>query len=1064
MAEPPGPLTLSATLSGELAENPCATLRRFLVEASEPLAALQMRQELAVGGEFVVLEDWQTVTAGSGRLVDVPLWTGRNVVRFRGRTAESDWVDAPAEVVEIDAEPDLIRLRAQETESGFLLRWDALGDPGGDLELLLVPIDSTSAPASVTDLRLAAELERRSVARDAIDVDPTTRLRRFDLLVGRPTSADPTSYALALRAADGCQSAVVLVTRQPAASSVQWIPVHDGSFFAPTDGVGRPWGTRTAPLALDNTDLQSAGAMVGRDGRRDVVVATSAGTVVSYPSGGRQLGIELTSPIGILASTHRVLVAAVDGDVRDDLILVSDQRVDLYRSDATQVGRFDPLASFLPESEPGVVEVFADCGLGDFDMDGVLDLYTALVEIDGRTGEPLGVGYVIGRDRRLSDLTPALQWDTRMRVPAPPAGATDGFHLLVGDLDGDGRDDLLHERRSGTTRTWVAELARDDGVESRSSEPFSDMRDLRWDHSWLGDVDGDGFADLVTLREPSGGIGVVISGYRNDGRGVLEVDESLFDVPTQALTLRHCHLRVCDVFGDGRLDLVLNRTDGSPSGEHGLRVWTGVQDPATGRQDWTRWADGPVLEYQATDRTGAAQFLAEDLNNDGILDFASYGLDLGASTLVVLFSDRATEPRVLQPEVELGLRGVAVANEFEMFQPGAPTGAAGRAGDVFLGVTKRGGGSRVELLSPDIGAGGGPGDFAGVVRWAAAGVDAAVVASVMASRGRGPVRDVYALTEDGAFGEFRFDTGEQRFVWEASGVRFTGEVRLFAADLDGDPFGDCVVWEKITGAGSSLWTFQRSVRDPSGAGPLTVGRRTLSGEVSYVGVLPLVGGSPGMPNDGRDEIVSMFRPYQSSNVEVWVDAPLTDPATGVVSLRPVATRADGGGLLAGRVTDACVLHVGGTAGVVDRGPGDLVLATSEGRLFRIPWEGSRLGAIEALDPAGFAGIGALRLAVADLTDDRVADLLVFDSGSGELRLFTANLASENLRIGVAVATGTFSASPSLRLNGHLPGLWAGRPAPGLPSEVRLQRERDVFGLTAIEQWSVRSTSDAGAVR
>ena len=95
----PAALSLRVTVRGELSARDCVTERSFQVESNRPLAALQVRQELVFDGVVHPLGDWRALPYASGREVKVALWKGENVLSFRGKEAEGDWVTAPAEVV-----------------------------------------------------------------------------------------------------------------------------------------------------------------------------------------------------------------------------------------------------------------------------------------------------------------------------------------------------------------------------------------------------------------------------------------------------------------------------------------------------------------------------------------------------------------------------------------------------------------------------------------------------------------------------------------------------------------------------------------------------------------------------------------------------------------------------------------------------------------------------------------------------------------------------------------------------------------------------------------------------
>ena len=229
---------------------------------------------------------------------------------------------------------------------------------------------------------------------------------------------------------------------------------------------------------------------------------------------------------------------------------------------------------------------------GDFDGDGREDVYLYGPGASCDTmwfGEP---------DRTLSD-PDELLGSTIAQVP-DHAGDVD---VVVGDLNGDGRDDLVFgDGGTGTTDLWYGTAARN--VERATTTLVPSGARLT-----VADVDGDGFDDLVA-DAPSSATATVLHGTATTG--VLTVGS------TVAKPVDTAQPFAGDVDGDGRDDL----------------LW---YDPIDGVQLtlWHALAGGSFEVVPLIDLIGGLQVAMPDVNGDGTADPT---LASGALGLAITFA------------------------------------------------------------------------------------------------------------------------------------------------------------------------------------------------------------------------------------------------------------------------------------------------------------------------------------------------------------------------------------------------------------------------------------------
>jgi hypothetical protein len=210
-----------------------------------------------------------------------------------------------------------------------------------------------------------------------------------------------------------------------------------------------------------------------------------------------------------------------DGDGDLDLALAMEfQPKILLLNDGA--GRFTDASAQLPR----VVHDSEDVAFSDFDGDGDLDL--VFVSEDDRTDEL----YMNDGSGRYTDASERLTTDD----------VTNGLILM--DLDGDGRDDVL-----------TANIGNERALISDGQGGFRDETDMRWPQQGesrtqaleTGDVDGDGDLDVIVANEGQNQL------YLNEAGRLVDVTATYLPVDEDETR----DIRAVDIDADSDLDLIV---------------------------------------------------------------------------------------------------------------------------------------------------------------------------------------------------------------------------------------------------------------------------------------------------------------------------------------------------------------------------------------------------------------------------------------------------------------------------------------------------------------------------
>lgn len=412
----------------------------------------------------------------------------------------------------------------------------------------------------------------------------------------------------------------------------------------------------------------------------------------------------------------------IDGDGRSDLLLTnpSFRFFAYWTMDGARPVRYSP-AFVLPGE--GLLNRFGPVTVGDYNADGKLDVvlsrerdqrlvmwlgdgtgfierpmrqHTAGWRVERRfrlPGAPVrayvegdadgdGQSDVLAIDPVSTDA--GIVWADKnesVRFPAPRASARivtnpglGGQPLASGDFDGDGRVDLVIERRDpvrAAVRTIMRLSSGFPAAEVEIPTPIG-----TWRIFGAGDVDGDGLSDLLLGEGLDSGLDVTGPNYRNPSmRGfaywVMNRNEVLrYSIGFQTDPLAARLGARGDFDGDGRLDLVWTSLTGASTAM--ATMWIGAGEgfsvapmtaPAAG---WVVIAGGDVngdrkseiflqnpdgIAYWQMDGARIASFspgflirrvwMLGDINGDQRIDLLAPGTASGQTTIAFYYGDGA---------------------------------------------------------------------------------------------------------------------------------------------------------------------------------------------------------------------------------------------------------------------------------------------------------------------------------------------------------------------------------------------------------------------------------------
>ncbi|HXG49000.1 MAG TPA: VCBS repeat-containing protein, partial [Methylomirabilota bacterium] len=505
----------------------------------------------------------------------------------------------------------------------------------GITDLTLTITDGATDFVTVTDGTGALRIDRLGVAAQFTITDFTLDIPGIDVMASEielqiNTSPAPVdeqvkvgnqTIPLKLPAGSFIRVAVIDVDVQIGGGG----PVLHGDFFF-DQGDKKEFGPAQDLAGLGAATAVVAGDVNG-DGRADLIVGRNGATNLLYLNNGTAKPFDAVTGVAIDATAYNttsLALADLNGDNKPDLIVgnndtAGDEENLIYLNNGTA----NPFNGVTALELDGTAHATTALAVADFNGDNKLDI------VVGNDGEPNLLYLSNGTNNPFNGVT-ALEIDSTAR----PTTA-----LAVGDLDGDGRPDLVVGFHLAATRIYLNRA--DDATPG--ANPFNPAAVLVVGAATdattavaLGDLDRDGDLDLVTGRT-----GQTNQIYLSDG--TVDPFASATAIDLDAATFTTTALALGDVNGDGKLDVIV-ANDGAAK-----RIYLNAFVSADVEENPFAGVTA-TLVGAGTDATTAVALV--DFDGDGDLDLAAAN-DAQAAR-VLLNGIKVTRFAVTNVSVEIG--------------------------------------------------------------------------------------------------------------------------------------------------------------------------------------------------------------------------------------------------------------------------------------------------------------------------------------------------------------------------------------------------------------------------
>lgn len=270
-------------------------------------------------------------------------------------------------------------------------------------------------------------------------------------------------------------------------------------FLQDAEGVFKP-GIKLGKAELKEECVSLAMIDCGRQGHPGVVVSTKTSTLLWIPDEkGNQSVMNLNGavvPDKNLGSAGRCLVSDLDGDSIPDILQLFTNGSLIFKGKA--LGQFEPPRPCKVALGKGQSDAF----LGDFDADGILDIFTT------------GNATELWNNHGKFEFVPTMRFTGELSY-----NGTDAIGGMTCDVNNDGRQDLIFFYRESAPMLFFNRGFRSFGVakhlafsQGNLPEANNGIQACCW-----GDVDGDGIQELVII--PKNGEVAMLSLESGEGHG-----------------------------------------------------------------------------------------------------------------------------------------------------------------------------------------------------------------------------------------------------------------------------------------------------------------------------------------------------------------------------------------------------------------------------------------------------------------------------------------------------------------------------------------------------------------
>jgi hypothetical protein len=294
--------------------------------------------------------------------------------------------------------------------------------------------------------------------------------------------------------------------------------------------------TGSGPYKISMNDLDG-------DGRTDLAVTNRTSHTVSIfrntstGPGNVTYAAKIDFQTGL--NPRGISTGDFDGDGKADLVLTNygSNTVSVFRNTSTGPGNinFAIKVDFITGTFPDQVSI------GDLDQDGKIDLAVANTNSNS-----------VSVFRNVSTGPGDINYDTKVDFTT----GTMPYEVSIGDLDGDGKADLVVENSGSNTLSVFRNTSTGPGNINYGAKVDFTTGVLPFGLS-IGDLDGDGKTDLAVVNETDNTVSI----FRNTSTGpgnigyAAKTDFTTGSTPYQ--------VSISDIDGDGKVDLAVTNSTSS---------------------------------------------------------------------------------------------------------------------------------------------------------------------------------------------------------------------------------------------------------------------------------------------------------------------------------------------------------------------------------------------------------------------------------------------------------------------------------------------------------------------